>query len=121
MIIKNLTNNTLQMRMKERIDNRREYEFSIAPGSSSEILKEYTIIDLEKYIREGKVATDTYHVQTDTEETHVDEKEETVLVEKEEASDKDSNESSSTVCDICGAEFASTRGLAAHRSKVHAS
>lgn len=120
MIVKNITNKVQSLSLYN-IFEERSYIIYVAAGSSFE-LPTGSIIDTnilgDKFVKiDENVITDV------SEETVVKEKiEELVIdlpVEESEASTPETVLSDKFICDICNAEFASARGLTAHKNRVH--
>lgn len=135
MLIKNLTSKKQKLEVRELTGERREYEIFIEPAGSTE-LENLIIINPERYA--GIFDTgDCIHMEKSPVINEVDpveeEKSDDDSVEKSDTTPEESveepqeSEESSTaeevsdcICDICGAEFASARGLSSHKNRVHA-
>lgn len=129
MVIKNLTCKPQSLVVKEITGDHREYDMNFRPHSSVELDRHLTVVHPEKYagifdfgvciVKEEETpivdATDTEEETPVEEITTVEEEtpiEEVTNVEEDKVPD-------SFTCDVCGAEFASARGLASHKNKAH--
>lgn len=136
MVIRNLTCKPQSLTVKEITGCHREYDINFQPQSAVELDRHLIVVHPEKYagifdlgvciIEETRTvgATDAVGDENPTEEIIKDEipvdetvKEETPIVEFADAVEDKAPDS--FICDICGAEFASARGLASHKNKAH--
>lgn len=112
MNIKNLTSDTQKIIMQELVGDRRCYDIFVAPYGTTDLGREGIILNLESL--EGSI--EVMGIPKAKEEIKAPESpaaEETVETpKKEEVTDK-------FICEECGAEFASARGLASHKNKTH--
>lgn len=117
MIIKNLTPEEIKFEVQERTGEHNRYKLSLRGFGSTDIDRTLEIVNLPvltalKVIEvEGYVAPSFSQGVESLQETP-----EEVVEEKKE---ENPQEPESLKCDICGAEFASARGLAAHKNRAH--
>ena len=134
MIIKNLTSEVLSLRVKELLADC-SYDLTIQAKGFTEIDRAMEIVQLSSLLRERKVeivsglvtpreiikevsidVSDPVQPQEDEKADTVDEPQED---EKADTVETSQPETSTYICDICGAEFASARGLSSHKKKTH--
>ena len=133
MVIKNLTCETQKLVVKEIVGDHRTYDMSLQPHSSVELDRFLAVVNPEKYagifdFGDAKVEVKKVEVlpkveEPKREEVHEEEEvapAEEVVAETTEETPKKDVAPDAFVCDICGAEFASARGLASHKNKAHA-
>lgn len=124
MIVKNLTSKLQELKVEE-LAGGRGFSIYVEGHSSTELT--------DVYIPDTQAIKGIFEVVSGIETPQVDKKEEEGPADDLEGTKKDDlnddseeNESSETpvaedvfICDICGAEFASARGLASHKNRVH--
>lgn len=124
MIIKNLTSNTQEIKLRAIVGDDREYSIYIKPNSMTDIDRVVILnkkalgglVEIDGVVEEV-VATEVVESQgqQDTGVSESIEIKETEVKEEQKETPVDDK----FVCDICGAEFASARALSAHRNKTH--
>ena len=122
MVIKNLTEKVQKVLTKEITGFNREFEVFLEPNGST-TLDLMVVVDPKKY--EGIIEIDgiapVVEKSTKVVEEIIPEERvvEEVIEEIVEEPTVEQAESEDFICDICGAEFASARGLATHKHKAH--
>lgn len=126
MIVKNLTCKSQKLVVKEIIGDHTEYDMIFQPKSAVELDRLLTVVHPEKYSGVFEFETCSCHSVVETNEVAVEVKEPEVSTEEEPETVPDVEEvkepevaPDSFICDICGSEFASARGLANHKNKAH--
>lgn len=124
MIIKNLTNEPQKIQLEELTGEGRIYDTYLQPLSSTTVEGPFVVVDLPglKGIVEvdgQEIATSEVEVPQLEEEDNLEEEENLEEVNEENVEVVEDHEEEKFLCDICGAEFASARGLASHRSRAH--
>lgn len=122
MRIKNLTSNTIEVKLKD-ILARVEFTCLISPFSSTD-RDGVILLDQEKLRGIVEVGDGTPLVAINpptVEETEVVTTEAPIEEKSSEEETRTEEESpvSEFICDICGAEFGSMRGLMAHKNRAH--
>lgn len=122
MFAKNLTSKVQEVRVQEFGTPIREYCIYLEPNGCTELVgllvtnkKELKgLVDFEK-----KVVSEEPRISVDVHPVII--KEEIAEASTEGAADSTEAEvlESKFICDECGAEFASSRGLASHKARVH--
>lgn len=145
MIIKNLTSDTQALTIKNLVGDKEEYVISLQGLGVTEVDNHYEILGLERLVVLGilKVVDianpSSRHIKT----KEPTQDEETPAVENSEEPQQDSTPEEVTtepvgeepvgeevaktptvvtdnfVCEVCKAEFASARGLTAHKNRAH--
>ena len=118
MIINNLTPQTLRVRLKEISGDKNEYDIFIQPHGSTEV-SQVTVVNADPRLL--AITSDPYQVPIPNTSSPVKDaiEEEPEKPVEEVVEEKTPVEDSKFICDICGAEFASSRGLARHKSSSH--
>lgn len=129
MIIKNLTSSLQGLRVAELVGGR---EFTIyLQGHASTELRDICVTETDKlgktFLILGESTTSIVEDPEETStETPVDEEVETTEESGDQPAQEDTTETSQEsnveekfICDICGEEFGSARGLSAHKSRAH--
>ena len=125
MIIKNITSEDIIIKLIERVGVNQRSEISLKAGGSVEIIDRLfqvaNLASLEGKIEAPEVNKKETLTMVPAEEINLEKAPETPI-ETKEVADKipETDEASSLICDICGAEFGSARGLAAHKTRAHA-
>lgn len=128
MIIKNLTSDTLKLTMQEMVGEHRNYDFYLSPNGFTEVDWHFRLLNLEKLVSLGVLECSDFERKPEVisiEDILPDMNEEDTQNSQEDDSDSEDQEESEVstdkiICEICGAEFASTRGLTSHKSRAHA-
>ena len=126
MKIKNLTPKTVELTTYE-LTGGREFKIYLAGHGNTDLVNLY-IPDLESL--RGVIEVEGYHPVKETptvvETTPIEETMQAIeeIVEEETQTPEPQKEAHETeksefICDICGAEFASIRGLTSHKNRVH--
>lgn len=139
MKVYNKTNQIQTISVYDR-NTRKPYEIYVCSNSTTEIFNDMVVkgdIDRDKFLLlsdEGIPIEETPRVfkeltqvedicedaeVVDIDETLIDTVSEESNIEEEVEEDSSKAESSSFICEICGAEFASSRGLSTHMKKSH--
>lgn len=117
MKIKNLTPDTQKLVVKEIVGEKREYDIYVSP---------YGVTDIDRMaIKEPKDLSGIFEVEGAI--IPIIEKESPVIIDEESnppeaeesTGDADVIADEAHICDICGAEFGSARGLASHKNRAH--
>lgn len=133
MRVKNLTSSLLKLKVEEMTPEHREYIVYIEPDSSTD-LERLKLLDKESLY--GKVEIDGVKLgatvdtsdessdQVDDEEVSEDKEDESsdqeyTTTDSDNPTEEIDNKVDTYVCDQCGAEFASARGLSSHMNRVH--
>ena len=130
MKVTNLTEEVQKLSVRSLIGDRESFDIFVQPKGTTD-LPQKLIFDASKYkgifkfegdaIPVAKKSSSTEKKEEDAVEEKVEEKKEEAPVKevKEEAPAEEAPKSA-YVCDICGAEFGSAKGLKAHKNKAHA-
>lgn len=135
MLVRNLTSEQQKFIVKEIAGEHREYDLYLAPNGSTElentfVLKgnyegilefegcqcHHEVAPVEKPAEEGDVVPPVDNPEIPP----VDEDNKDGASAGDDGNGEKKSDPDSFICDICGAEFASARGLASHKNKVHA-
>lgn len=125
MIIKNLTSKVQSIKLEELVGGR-EFTLYVEGHGVTDVVGAY-IPNAEKYNGIFEIecichSVSTHDISTIEEEVDNDKAEDDSNSEEpeEEKKDKESEVAEDKfICDICKAEFASARGLASHKNRVH--
>lgn len=114
MIVKNLTRDLQELQIFEFIGDRM---FTIyVEGNSSTELRDAYVPHTERYDGIFQfISGESFVVDTPSEESVED----TIVEEEVQTEVEDIEVSDSFICDICGAEFGSARGLNSHKNRSH--
>ena len=128
MVIKNLTNKQVSFSVKEITGDNKVSDHFIIPYGSTEI-ERVTLVNPNQYVDilevDGTPITfdDTISKLIPTIQFIEKEKQVEVIPEVEESQEVEITPEPAVAdtfkCDICGAEFASARGLSSHKNKAH--
>lgn len=117
MKIKNLTPDTQKLVVKEIVGEKREYDIYVSP---------HGVTDIERMtIKEPKDLSGIFEVEgviipiIEKESPVIINEESNPLEEEESTGDAGVSTGETHICDICGAEFGSARGLASHKNRAH--
>ena len=119
MIVRNLTAKLQEITVREMMGDGREYIIYLEPYSTTELER---LIVVSKNINGIlELGTPTIPVQIPVDEDETSGKVENPAgAEDEEEEEKEPEISTEKfICDICGGEFASARGLSSHKNKAH--
>lgn len=132
MVVKNLTDERQKIVVREITGENRKYDIYVEPKGFTEVDRLFSILNPESYV--GILEIEGLSVVTPSEEKIAPSVDSIIGVNEEPEESKEDEEQNevkedpeeekvapdSFFCDICGAEFASARGLASHKNKVHA-
>lgn len=128
MIVKNLTSKVQVINVQEFGNAGREYSIYLEPNGYTELIGVFTtnkkdlkgLVEFETFAKPEGVVESPVPQEVTTEVTE-DPVEETGVTEDstEETAEQVEVLDSKFICDECGAEFASSRGLASHKARVH--
>lgn len=130
--MKNVTSNTLTLNAKTKTKPTESYKISLISGGIYELEQTWTYHDLSDLVSQGKLiiyGEDDVADSTEPEptldpvtETVADSTDEEIVEEDEPTEEHEEDtetKSDSFICEICGAEYASLRGLQSHLSRSH--
>lgn len=124
MLIKNLTNKQQSFDVKEITGENKVYTIYVTPYGSTEVDR-VLLVNPMQYAGileiDGKpiVHKETIQIPINSLPKVENKLEESIEVEEDTPVVETTVAEDSFICDICGAEFASARGLAAHKNKSH--
>lgn len=131
MVVKNLTDKLQTLVVKPLLGEDREYDIYLNPKSTTDLDRHLVVVNKDKL--KGLVEFEGENVEVvpvkeEVPETPAEEVPKTIVEETPVAVEETSEEEAPVeeapapdkfVCEVCGAEFASNRGLTTHMNKVH--
>lgn len=122
MLLKNLTSHTVSVTLAELTGDYKQYSICIMPHGITEVFNSKIlhedhykdILEIDGHSH-AQIVPDPVVVKIEVKDDPISSEN----LEVTESQDVQEESNDTFVCDICGAEFASARGLNSHKNKVH--